>query len=156
MEPRIILKPAFTVVGLSQNGESLNEHTETLWEQLSARFHEIPGADPDTGFGVHCWNGSERKYLVGMAIRGEVDGSEVPVVPEGMMSCQLKKHTYAVFPHCGSIDHLNETINWIFTDWIPGSGYQAMENYFFELYDDRFQPGSDDSILFVYVPVEER
>ena len=93
---------------------------------------------------------------MGMAVRGAIDGNEVSEIPEAMTACQLKNHVYAVFPHCGSISHLNETINRIFVDWLPESGYQAVENYFFELYDDRFQPGSDDSILFVYVPVEER
>ena len=152
MEPRIILKPAFTVVGVSCCGEKQVSSTEDLWAQLNMRFHEILGADPDTGFGVHCWNGSERKYLAGMAVRG-VNNIEVP---EGMTSCQLKKHAYAVFPHYGLIMHLDETVNWIFNDWFPGSGYQVVENYFFELYDDRFQPGSEDSIVFIYVPVEER
>lgn len=156
MEPRIILKPAFTVVGLSQNGEDLSEQSETLWEELGLRFQEIPGADPDTGFGVHCWNGSERKYLVGMAVRGVVDESEDSDIPEGMTACQFKKHAYAVFPHCGPISNLNETFNWIFADWLPGSGYQAVGNSFFELYDDHFQPDSEDSVIFIFIPVEER
>jgi AraC family transcriptional regulator len=152
MEPRIIIKPAFTVVGISHKGEAQDERTENLWEQLNARFHEIPGADPDTGYGVHCWNGSERKYLAGMAVRG-ADKIEIP---EGMTSCQLDNHAYVVFPHCGSTDQLDETINWIYDTWLPGSRYQSLENYFFELYDDHFQPGSEDSILFIFVPVEEK
>ncbi len=156
MEPQIIIKPAFTVVGLSHRGENLDGSTEDLWEQLNTRFQEITGADPDTGFGVHCWNGVERHYLAGMAVRGGIVGEEAPDVPEGMTACQLKKHAYAVFPHYGPVDQLETTIKWIFGKWLKGSSYKAVDNYFFELYDDRFQPDSEDSILLIYVPVEEK
>jgi len=154
MKPRIIIKPAFTVVGLSQCVERSDGNAEALWTQLSARFQEIPNADPDTGFGVHSWKGSERQYLVGIAMRGTLMGEKVPEVPEGMTSYPITKHAYAVFPHHGLIDRLSSTIDTIFIDWLPGSGYQTAENYYFELYDDRFQPGSEDSVLFIFVPVK--
>jgi len=156
MKPRIINKPAFTVVGLSQCVKGLDGSRETLWTQLSARFQEIPNADPDTGFGVHSWKGSERHYLAGMALRGAIKGKKVPEVPKGMEVYHLKKHAYAVFPHHGLIDYLSTTIDTIFNDWLPGSGFQAAENIYFELYDDRFQPGSEDSILFIFVPVRQK
>ena len=156
MEPRIIIKSSFTVVGLSLPFECLDGNSEALWAQLSGRFQEIPDADPGTGFGVHTWNGSERHYLAGMALRGAIKGEKVPEVPKGMEAYHLKKHAYAVFPHHGLIDYLSTTIDTIFNDWLPGSGYQTAENYYFELYDDRFQPGSEDSVLFIFVPVKQR
>ena len=156
MEPRIIIKPAFTVVGLSQCVERVDDSTEALWAQLSARFQEITNADPDTGFGVHSREGSEGQYLVGMALRGTIKGEKVPEVPEGMTAYSFNTHAYAVFPHHGSISCLSRTIDWIFKDWLPESGYQKAGEYYFELYDDRFQPGSEDSILFIFVPVRQK
>jgi len=156
MKPRIIIKPAFTVVGLSQCDERSDGNTEALWAQLSARFQEIPNADPDTGFGVHSWKGSERSYLVGIALRGMVTGEMDIAIPKGMAAYHIDQHAYAVFPHHGLIDRLSSTIDRIFIDWLPGSGYQTAGDYYFELYDDRFQPGSEDSILFIFVPVRQK
>lgn len=147
IEPRIILKPAFTVVGLSQNGDSSHVGREALWDLLNQRYHEIPFADPDSGFGVHTWNGAEQLYLAGLSVR------QVGAVPEGMTALTLGAHAYAVFPHRGDSAQVGATVEQIFTEWLPASGYRAAADYFFEYYDDRFQPGSAESLLFIYLPV---
>jgi len=36
------------------------------------------------------------------------------------------------------------------------TGYQTAGDFYFELFDDRFQPGSEDSILFIFFPVKQR
>lgn len=148
MEPQIVLKSTFTVVGFSENGNGSDVAPEVLWNALSARFHEIPGADPDAGYGVHTWQNGQHHYLIGLA----ASCSSHP--PVGMVARSFDPHAYAVFIHPGPISGLGATIAWIFDDWLPKSKFQWVADFYFEYYDDRFAPDSEDSIMFLFVPVK--
>ncbi len=148
MEPRIIYKPAFKVVGFSRNGGGEDKDTECLWDLLGARYREIPGADPDVGYGVHCITDHGHRYLVGLAVRQ--DGP----VPPGMSAEEFDSHAYAVFYHRGRMGGLPETVEKVFDEWLPAAGKSPLEGFYFEFYDDHFQPDSDDSIVFIWVPVD--
>ena len=148
LEPRIILKPAFSVVGLSRPLARLDGNLEALWQELGDRYAEIPQADPDAGFGVHTWAGSSRQYLAGLALAGS-EGQ----VPPDMTVLRIEAHAYAVFVHTGFMRGLAETVRGIFDGWLPGSGYESAADFYFEYYDDRFSPGSPDSVVFLWVPV---
>lgn len=149
MEPQIVYKPAFTVIGIPYNGKSLEGDLDALWVQLAKRYTELPHADPDQGFGVHTFADGRHDYLAGFA--AYQDGT----LPPGMVKQRISENAYAVFIHRGSLSSLPETLTRIFERWLPGSGYQLASDYFFECYDDRFNPGSPDSVVFVYVPVRE-
>jgi AraC family transcriptional regulator len=147
MEPRIIYKPAFTVVGFPLAGGELHRDRDSLWDQLASRYKEIPGADPDQGFGVHIFSEEGRNYIAGLAVMG--DGR----LPEGMAEQSLRSHAYAVFTHRGILRNLENTIREIFDTWLPHSGYRLADDFYFEYYDDHFQPDSADSLVFLFIPV---
>ena len=149
-QPRIILKPAFTIVGLSCPVTGLNGSTEVTWEQLGERYHEIPQADPDVGYGVHTCDVSGRQYLAGLALRGMPGYWQTP---SGMTTLHIEAHAYAVFNHTGLVRDLPERVDSIFEDWLPDSGFASGGDFYFEYYDDRFLPGSRDSVVLVFVPV---
>jgi len=148
LNARIILKPAFSVVGLSCPMARLNGDFEALWQQLGDRYSEIPQADPDTGYGVHTWDASGHVYLAGLSLGGGARG-----IPEDMTVLKFEAHSYAVFTHSGLLQALPETVVRIFEGWLPDSGYEIADDYYFEYYDDRFTPGSPDSVIFLWVPV---
>ncbi|HEY9122019.1 MAG TPA: GyrI-like domain-containing protein [Brevefilum sp.] len=147
MEPQIVYKPAFTIVGIPHDGKSLERDMDALWDQLAKRYAELPHVDPDQGFGVHNFSDDGHNYLAGFAAYR--DG----VLPPGMVEQRIGENAYAVFIHRGSLASIPETMTRIFEGWLPGSGYQLASDYFFECYDDRFNPGSPDSVVFVFVPV---
>ena len=149
MKPWLIYKPAFNVVGIPLNGGDLSRHFDALWDQLAARFAEIPHADPDQGYGLHSLTNHEPSYLAGLAVR------KVEVIPEGMAARRFPANTYAVFVHHGLSTHLSQTVERIFVEWLPGSNYQLAGDFYFEYYDDRFQPGSPESVISIYVPVRQ-
>lgn len=148
MEPRIIYKPAFRVVGFSQNGEGEEKDTESLWDQLSARYREIPGADPDVGYGVHRQTDHVHRYLAGLAVWQ--DGP----LPEDMSFEAFEAHAYAVFHHRGRSDKLPDTVKKVFEEWLPAAGKTPLDGFYFEFYDDHFQPNSVDSIIFIWIPIQ--
>jgi AraC family transcriptional regulator len=150
IEPRIIYKPAFREAGIPLNGEEISDRLDAVWEKLADRYSEIPHADPDQGFGVHTFNEQGHHYLAGLAV--QKDG----FLPEGMAELAIEPHAYAVFTHRGDLGSLPDTVSVIFDNWLPHSGYQMADEFYFEYYDDHFQPGSLDSVIFLFVPVVER
>lgn len=150
LTPRIVYKTSFTVVGFAREGEISEQDNDSLWGRLGERYAEIPHADPDTGFGVHTWTDSKRRYLASLTVR------ENGVIPAGMTELSFDAHIYAVFVHTGQMSGLAQTVAWIFEEWLPGSGYERDADFYFEYYDDRFQPGSMDSVIFLWVPVREK
>ncbi len=149
LTPRIILKPPFSVVGLSRPLTRLNGDFEALWEELGDRYTELPQADPDMGYGVHTWEADERLYLAGLVLLGGGAGR----VPDDMTVLRLEAQAYAIFTHTGTLRTLLQMVARIFDGWMPGSGYKSEGKFYFEYYDDRFTPGSPDSVLFLWVPV---
>lgn len=148
LAPRILIKHAFTVVGLSRPLARLDGDLEALWQELGDRYAEIPQADPDVGYGVHTRVNSGGDYLAGLALSAGLED-----IPPGMTTLRIEAHAYAVFVHTGVLLGLPQTAHAIFTDWLPGSGYRWVEEFYFEYYDDRFTPGSPDSVVFLWVPV---
>jgi len=68
---------------------------------------------------------------------------------------RIEAHAYAVFVHRGRLGGLPAMIEKIYGEWLPEVGYAVSGEFYFEFYDDRFQPDSVDSVLFVWVPVRE-
>ena len=96
MEPKIVTKPAFTVVGMKYRGRNEQNEIPQLWERFMPRAQEVtPKANPRQYYGVMD-NFDEKTrefdYLAGF----EVDGASK--VPSGMESWQVPEQTYAVFP----------------------------------------------------------
>ncbi len=96
MEPRIIYKPAFTIVGFSQEFDGDDGAADVLWDRLAARYQEIPFVDPDVGYGVHIILPENHRYLAGLGVtRPGVSA------PADMSDFRIDPHTYAVFTHTG-------------------------------------------------------
>ena len=152
MKPRIIYKPAFTLIGIWSNENPSPKSVDAQWERLGERYAEIPGVDPDQGYGVHVKNGDEEKYLAGLMVR---EGITEGKVPDGMSVLSIEAQAYAVFHHFGRMDRFDTTIENIFAKWLPASGLKTTENFYFEYYDDQFSPDADDSLLFIYIPTKE-
>jgi len=146
--PRIVLKPAFSLVGFSCQSSQLDGNFELLWGELADRFDEIPFVDPDFGYGAHLQQGSGWQYLAGLAVL------RPGLVPDGMTLHHFDAHTYAVFAHRGRLHRLSKTIAAIFRDSLPDAGFKVIDGFYFEFFDDRYQPESEDSVVFIYVPVE--
>ena len=149
MNPRIIFKPAFTVVGLLQDDQKDDASIDELWLRLGSRFHEIEGVDPDVGYGVHFSKDDGDQFLVGFSVQ------QNGPIPKGMTAMHFEPKAYAVFTHQGFLDGIKETLAECFLAWLPRSGYQREGAYYIEVYDDRFVPNSPDSLISIYVPLRK-
>ena len=149
MEPKIVSKSAFTVVGMKYRGKNENNEIAQMWGVFVPRIREIPHiTDQDTCYGI-CHDLEENdvfEYVAGIAV------TSVENVPEGMVSWEVPAQKYAVFP-C-TLPTIHEAYHYAFETWLPQSGYRRAEGPDFELYDATFEPDVEDSQLYIYIPIK--
>ena len=148
MEPTIITKPAFTVVGISVVSNNQNQEIPKLWEQFAPRAHEID-AQSGIAYGV-CGAMDENNHYPYMA------GYEITAngaTPDGMERWEISEQTYAIFP-C-SLDNIGETYEHIFTKWLPQSEYKQADSPDFEYYPAAFNPNSNKEMA-IYLPLAKK
>ncbi|GAB4151143.1 MAG: hypothetical protein Kow00107_01730 [Planctomycetota bacterium] len=153
MEPKIVTKEEFRVVGLHYYGDNSDNSIPELWSDFCKREHEMPPAiEPDIWYGV-CWCESEDcggkfNYLACRAV-----AKDAPV-PSGMREYTVPAHKYAVFTHYGKLDTLHATYVRIMNEDMKRLGLEFASMFSFELYDKDFRYGEDDSKMYIYIPIK--
>jgi AraC family transcriptional regulator len=150
MEPRIVEKSGFTVVGLRYHGKNENSEIPQVWDALHTRIGEIKNLvtdriaygisanmDPETG---------EFDYIAGFEVSSTED------IPEGMIHFDVPGGKYAVF--ATTLPAIGETFRNAYETWMPASGYQPAGSSEFELYDEGFDPQDPSSEFDLYIPVK--
>ena len=150
MEPKIVSRASFTVVGMKYSGKNENNEIPQLWGEFGPRMGEIKQvANPHLAYGV-CDNfdksSGEFSYIAGF----EVDS--IAEIPEGMVSWDIPEGEYAVFT-C-ALPTLGETYQHAYHTWLRESGYQRAPGPEFELYDESFDPKDPSSEMDVYIPIK--
>ena len=149
MEPKIVTRPAFTVVGMLYRGKNENQEIPQLWQAFGPRMGEIVHASKEPiAYGVmdnYDEETGEFDYVAAL----KVDSAED--IPEGMLSWQIPESKYAVAA-C-SLPTLHETFHELYHEWLPNSGYERAPGPEFELYDERFDNKDPHSELDLYIPI---
>ncbi|MBN1934250.1 MAG: GyrI-like domain-containing protein [Anaerolineae bacterium] len=149
MEPKIVTKSAFTLIGMRYFGK--NEHGEipALWDRLNPRWHEFKNQADNWAYGV-CTDMNDRgeiEYVAGIAV---TDASHVP---EGMVVRQVPEAKYAVFET--KLSNIGKTYDYAMHTWLPQSGYAWGQSPDFEMYGAEFDPAHpQEGTLYVYVPIK--
>jgi len=150
MEPKIVSRPAFTVVGVKYHGQNENNEIPQMWQVFGPRMSEIKHVI-NTGicYGV-CANADERTgefdYIAGFEVES------VAGIPEGMVSMEVPEATYAVF--ATTLPAIGETFHNAHHQWIPQSGYRPTGGPELEVYGEEFEPQDPASTFEVYIPIE--
>lgn len=151
MEPQIITKPAFTVVGTLLRATPMTPEIATLWSRFATRMDTIPHlAEPGVSYGVMDHYDAETgqfEYMAGCAVE------QVNALPEGMNRWDVPANTYAVFET--TLPSLGQTWDAIHNRWLPSSGYRQAAAPYFERYSETFSPDDPASTLSIYIPIEE-
>ena len=150
MEPKIVTKPAFTVVGMLLRGKSYDPKIPQLWDAFVPRIGEIKHHSGwHESYGIcRDLDPGHIEYVAGIPVTSTAD------IPEGMVSCDVPEQTYAVFP-C-TLKTIHEAYEYAFETWLPGSGYQRGDGPDFEHYDESFNPEVEGSHFHIYIPIKER
>lgn len=157
MQPKIISREGELVVGMGgafQQGDSTS--IGKLWDRFLPRKDDIKCAKQNYALGV-C-TPSHPQIEVASADHfvyiAAVPVDSTMVVPAGMVACELPAGRYAVFTHKGPISEIGHTLNYIWGTWLPKGEFEHRDAPDFELYDDRFDPDSEESEFDFYIPIK--
>ena len=154
MKPKIVKKPAMTVVGMAYQGKNENQEIPAMWGEFNPRMNEIKNITGNQCFGA-CFSdieGAAEGEFEYVACFEVTDASEVPA---GMVVRTVPAYTYAVFTHVGKLATLPDTYQYIYTTWLPQAGVELHPDKFdMELYDEHFKPDTDDSEIDILVAIK--
>jgi AraC family transcriptional regulator len=121
-----------------------------LWGAFLPRIGELDRADPGVGYGVirpSLERSDELEYFAAAEVRARAS------VPAGMVVLDLPAAHYARFAHRGPISQLDRTLNYVYSSWLLTSGMRHTGGYDLELYDARYRPDSEESMIYYAIPV---
>lgn len=85
-----------------------------------------------------------------------VEVTQLAFPPAGMTSLTLPPTRYAVFAHEGHAGELPKTLDAIYREWLPGSGYEDSEQgHFLERYGPGFDPVTMQGDVEVWVALKD-
>ena len=150
MEPKIVKRSAFTVVGVKYRGRNENNEIKQMWQDFGPRMLEIQHkVDAYTALGV-CANidheTGEFDYVAGFEVE------DAAVIPAGMVSIEIPEATYAVF--ATTLPAIGQTFDNAHQEWIPQSRYRPTGGTELEVYDEEFDPQDPTSTFEICIPVE--
>jgi AraC family transcriptional regulator len=154
MEPKIMNRPGFKLVGMRYFGNNQNQEISKLWGAANQHLDKVKNVSPEWGAIGLCTTVAdappgEFEYVAGLAVDKAED------VPEGFVVREVPPYQYAVFTHVGPLNTLKDTYEYIYQTWLPQSGYQLAGSIDFEHYNEDFKDFAPDSRFYIYVPVKK-
>lgn len=120
------------------------------WQHFAPRIATIPGKVGDASYGV-AWNyqpGKGFDYLSGVEV------TSTDNLPEDFTHVRLAPHRYAVFEHQEHVSSIVKTMEAIWMQWLPASGYKAVGSPSFERYTEAFNPQTGMGGMEIWIPIE--
>ncbi len=125
-----------------------------IWMDFMPRSKEIKNISKPGEFWGLSYNmkltkdGFSMRYLAASEVKNEDEQVK------DFTKYKVPKATYAVFTHKGKLDSLKDTYNKIHKTIIPKSKYKQVNNYEIEFYNHEYKHNSDESTMYIYVPVK--
>ena len=154
MEPKIVSRKAFRVMGVVGHFASAAENFGQLWEEKYMSFHEQiePLSAGEGHYGVYLGADHTQPidYLAGMAVRGAQDAAGAP---QGVEVREVPAALYAVF-EC-SFQAIGPTYGYIWGEWLQSAPYEQDTS---KLGFDYFPPGTTDggSSMEIWFPITKK
>lgn len=157
---RLETLPETQLVGMCLRCSQNQNRTFELWSGFMPRRKEVVNALPgpifsvqqfDKGFDVYHFTG-DTVYNKWAALRVNDNN----LVPAGMLPLTLAGGLYAVFLHKGTTQDFSKTLQFIYGEWMPASGYMPDDREHFELLGEKYRNNSPDSEEEVWIPVRRR
>jgi AraC family transcriptional regulator len=152
--------PPLLIAGLRQRyTPKTRVEIPALWKRFGASVEQVPRRVSDVSYGIFLQVPSDDmkgfEYVAGIEVR------DVSSLPDGWSSLRIPALRYAVFPHREHVSRLPDTIDAIFHDWLPSSGYAPAQGIgdapgFVERYGATFDPDRGIGDLQVWVPIKTK
>jgi AraC family transcriptional regulator len=159
MIPRIETINEKKLVGKSLRMSLTNNRTAELWRGFMPHRTQVKAISTDL-FSLQVYdtpdyfkNFNPGTEFVKWALAEVADFNDVP---EGMAAFTFPGGLYAVFTHIGPASAGAKTFQYIFTQWLPNSGYGLDNRPHFEILGAKYKNNEPDSEEEIWVPVKRK
>lgn len=163
LTPDIVIKPAFLTAGIKYKidadydmkfYESNNKGNDFYFNRKDEIRNII---QPHIYIGLVEYNTDEAGYYYYIP---SVQVSDTRALPKDMVIHKIPTNKYAIFKYIGlhhakqtNIANLHFTLFYIYSDWLPKSGYSQSAPYHFERFDENFTT-DDYCEVDIYIPIK--
>ena len=158
MQARILQLQEKKLIGLKLKMSVANNKTGQLWGQFGPRIKEIKNRVSEDKISMQIYrplyfqnfnpNSEFEKWAV-------VEVENFHQTPEGFESFILQDGLYAVFDYKGlSTD--SSVFQYIFTKWIPQSGYSIDDRPHFEVLGAKYKNNDPSSKEEIWIPIKQK
>ena len=147
--------PETKLIDLSQSMNFAENTTPRLWQSFMPRMKEITGTIGTGLFSVQQYNEGFFTNFNPDAVFTKwaaVSVDDFSFVPASMQMLTIPVGKYAVFHYKGSPAD-GAVFRYIFSEWLPQSGYQLDNRPHFEILGDKYKNGAGDSEEDIYIPI---
>jgi len=158
MIPRIEILKEKKIIGRRMVMTYSNNKTFELWRNFMPERKEIKNAVSSELFSIQIYkrdfNFKDFDLNVEFEKWAGIEVSDFQSIPEGMESLIIESGKYAVFIHKGSAIRGAATFKYIFTIWLPESGYVIDDRPHFEVLGEKYKNEDPDSEEEIWIPVK--
>ncbi|NKI32954.1 GyrI-like domain-containing protein [Croceivirga thetidis] len=158
MQPTIKILQPKKLVGLSLKMSLVKNLTGRLWGQFGPRIREIQNRVSEDKISMQvCPPDYYAKFSPTTEFTkwAAVEVSSYDILPEGLQTFDLHGGLYAVFDYKGSSADTS-IFQYIFTDWLPKSGYVVDDRPHFEILGPKYKNNDPNSEEEIWIPVREK
>jgi predicted transcriptional regulator YdeE len=143
IHPKIEVAPDRNIIGLKYVGDNANKEISALWPETHRVFGQAKAIGCPYGASWMTADGLI-EYVAGILV------ADLEDIPDGATGLHVKGGLCALVDT--DLDHMRETIDTYFCEWLPKSGYVKDERPLMEEYDQRFL---DEGTATLYFPIRE-
>jgi AraC family transcriptional regulator len=156
--PEIITLKPFTLVGMHMTCTLETMSSPVLWQQFMPKRKHIPWVLNNHHYSVHLYGTAIYNESFSAATTFEkwvaCAVTQVDALPEGMAVLPMAGGRYAKFTHRGVHDTFKNTMQMIFTEWLPKGPYRLADRPHFEVMTEKYLGMSNpDSEEYIYIPI---
>jgi AraC family transcriptional regulator len=136
--------------GTDSEKNNIGEKLPPLWQQFLSRLSEIKNTVGGTCYGIVTQlteSSDELEYFCAIEVTALTD------IPDGMLAIKKPACTYAKFTHKGAVSLIDNTVNYIYSTWLPRSGRRHTSAADLECYGTDYSPSSNESVMYYAVPI---
>lgn len=132
-----------------------NNKTGPLWQTFMPRRHEVKHRVSTDYISLQKYGELAQFTPTTEFIKWAlVEVSSFSDIPEGMKSYQIEGGRYAMFPHQGPAAAAAQTMQSIFTQWLPESGLIPDDREHFEILPQGYDPLDPNAREEIYIPIQ--
>jgi AraC family transcriptional regulator len=158
LEPSFVEQAPMVLVGLStrfysvdSDKNNMGEHLPALWAQFMSRVGEVEHKVGDVLFGVVRQIRADTDQLEYFAA---AQVSVLGVLPHGMVATEIPAANYAQFWHSGLPMTVDHTVNYIYSNWLLGSGRRHTGGPDLEIYGAEYTADCGGSRFRYAIPID--